>query len=63
MSNEFNNRNQEKEESKADKLAKIMYDAMVRYVNAKKSLIREKKPNFRLDSKRVWREDKFEDID
>ena len=39
--------------SKAEKIARILYKAIVRYINSEKS--REEKSHFRLDSCRVWR--------
>ena len=41
--------------TKAEKIARILYSAIVRYTNAKKSRISAKKTHFRLDSRRVWR--------
>ena len=55
--------NEKQSDSKATILAKIMYEAIVRYTKAKMSLISDKKPHFRLDSKRNWREDKAEIVD
>lgn len=40
---------------KAEKIARILYGAIVRYVKAKKSLASMGKAHFRLDSRRVWR--------
>jgi hypothetical protein len=37
-------------ESKPEKLAKIMYEGIVRYTKARKSLTREKNSGFELDS-------------
>jgi hypothetical protein len=37
-------------ESKPEKLAKIMYEGIVRYTKAKKALTREKNSGFELDS-------------
>ena len=41
--------------TKAEKIARILYGAIVRYVKAKKSLASMGKAHFRLDSRRVWR--------
>lgn len=41
--------------SKAEKIARILYGAIVRYVKAKKSPASMGKSHFRLDSCRVWR--------
>jgi hypothetical protein len=39
-------------ESKTEKLAKIMYEGIVRYIKAKNALTREKSSGFELDSSR-----------
>ena len=41
--------------TKAEKIARILYGAIVRYVKAKQSLASMGKAHFRLDSRRVWR--------
>ena len=41
--------------TKAEKIARILYGAIVRYVKAKKSPASMGKAHFRLDSRRVWR--------
>ena len=40
---------------KAEKIARILYGAIVRYVKAKKSPASMRKAHFRLDFRRVWR--------
>jgi hypothetical protein len=47
--NKKDEKDQTKDESKPEKLAKIMYEGIVRYVNARKSLIREKNSGFAVD--------------
>ena len=55
--------NNERILTKPEKLAKIIYRAIVRYTQAKKSAISGVKPNFRLDFNRVWRGNVKEIID
>lgn len=55
--------NEKQSDSKATILAKIIYEAIIRYTKAKKSLVSDKKSHFRLDSKRNWREDNVEIVD
>jgi hypothetical protein len=43
-------KDQSRTESKPEKLAKIMYEGIVRYTKARKSLTREKNSGFELDS-------------
>ena len=47
--------NSVKLQTKSEFLAKIIYKAIVRYVKAKKVVESGRKPNFRLDSERIWR--------
>jgi hypothetical protein len=42
-------------DSKPEKLAKIMYEGIVRYVKAKNARVGEKNAKFMLDSDRKWR--------
>ena len=44
-----------KDVSKSEMLARLIYKAIVRYIEAKKSPITEKNPKFELDFNRVWR--------
>ena len=55
--------NNEKPLTKPEKLAKIIYRAIVRYTQAKKPAISDVKPNFRLDFNRIWRGNVKEIID
>ena len=48
---------------KSEKLAKIIYEAIVRYINSKNTEIGEKTPHYRLDLSRVWRGNNASDID
>ena len=48
---------------KAKRLAKIIYEAIVRYTNSKNTEIREKTPHYRLDLSRVWRGNSASNID
>lgn len=52
-----------KTESRAMKLAKIIYEAMVRYARSKKSLAGDKNPHLRLDISRIWRGNKIDEVD
>ncbi|MDR2067764.1 MAG: hypothetical protein LBP41_02125 [Holosporaceae bacterium] len=47
--------NFEEKASKPEKLAKIIYEGIVRYVKAKNARIGEKNTKFVLDSDRKWR--------
>ena len=49
--------------SKPAILARLIYKAIVRYIKAKKSLVAERKVNFKLDSERIWRGNTKEIID
>ncbi len=40
---------------KAERLAKIIYEAIVRYTNSQKTEIEEKTHHYRLDLSRIWR--------
>jgi len=40
---------------KSEKLAKIIYEAIVRYINSKNIEIGEKTHHYRLDLSRIWR--------
>jgi hypothetical protein len=42
-------------DSKPEKLAKIMYEGIVRYIKARNARIGEKNAKFELDSDRKWR--------
>jgi len=48
---------------KAEKLAKIIYVAIVRYINSKNTEIGEKTHHYRLDLSRVWRGNNASNID
>ena len=48
---------------KAERLAKIIYEAIVRYTNSKKTEIGEKTTHYRLDLSRVWRGNSASNID
>ena len=48
---------------KAERLAKIIYEAIIRYTNSKKIEIGEKTHHYRLDLSRVWRGNNASDID
>ena len=48
---------------KAEKLAKIIYEAIVRYTNSKNAEIGEKTYHYRLDFSRVWRGNSASNID
>ena len=48
---------------KAERLAKIIYEAVVRYTNSKKTEIGEKTHHYRLDFSRVWRGNSTSSID
>ncbi len=48
---------------KAEKLAKIIYEAIVRYINSKNAEIGEKTHHYRLDLSRVWRGNSVSNID
>ena len=48
---------------KAEKLAKIIYEAIVRYINSKNTEIGEKTHHYRLDLSRVWRGNSVSNID
>ena len=52
-----------KTESRAMKLAKIIYEAMVRYTRSKKSLDRDNNSHLRLDNSRIWRGNKTDEVD
>jgi len=48
---------------KAERLAKIIYEAIVRYINSKNTEIGEKTHHYRLDLSRVWRGNSVSNID
>ncbi len=48
---------------KAERLAKIIYEAVVRYTNSKKTEIGEKTHHYRLDLSRIWRGNSASNID
>ena len=48
---------------KSEKLAKIIYEAIVRYINSKNTEIGEKTHHYRLDLSRVWRGNSVSNID
>ena len=48
---------------KAERLAKIIYEAIIRYTNSKNTEIGEKTPHYRLDLSRVWRGNSASNID
>ena len=48
---------------KAEKLAKIIYEAIVRYTDSKNTEIGEKTHHYRLDFSRVWRGNSTNNID
>ncbi len=48
---------------KAERLAKIIYEAIVRYINSKNTKIGEKTPHYRLDLSRTWRGNNASNID
>ena len=50
-------------EEKAERLAKIIYEAIVRYTNSKKTEIGEKTHHYRLDLSRIWRGNSASNID
>ena len=52
-----------KTESQAMKLAKIIYEAMVRYTRSKNSLTVDKNSHLRLDNSRIWRGNETSKID
>jgi len=51
------------QKDKAEKLAKIIYEAIVRYINSKNTEIGEKTHHYRLDLSRVWRGNNANNID
>ncbi|MDR2067687.1 MAG: hypothetical protein LBP41_01710 [Holosporaceae bacterium] len=53
----------EKAESKPDRLAKIIYDALIRMINAKNAAIRAQKPVFELDFDRKRRVNTGRNVD
>ena len=48
---------------KAEKLAKIIYVAIIRYINSKNTEIGEKTHHYRLDLSRIWRGNSASNID
>ena len=48
---------------KTERLAKIIYEAIVRYINSKNTEIGEKTHHYRLDLSRIWRGNNASDID
>lgn len=48
---------------KAERLAKIIYAAIIRYINSKNSEIGEKTHHYRLDLSRIWRGNNASNID
>jgi len=48
---------------KAEMLAKIIYEAIVRYINSKNIEIGEKTHHYRLDLSRIWRGNNASNID
>lgn len=48
---------------KTERLAKIVYEAMVRYTNSENTEIGEKTPHYRLDLSRIWRGNNVSNID
>lgn len=48
---------------KAERLAKIIYEAIIRYTNSKNTEIGEKTHHYRLDLSRVWRGNSTNNID
>ena len=48
---------------KAERLAKMIYEAIIRYINSKKTEIGEKTHHYRLDFSRVWRGNSTSNID
>ena len=48
---------------KAERLAKIIYEAIVRYTNSKNIEIGEKAHHYRLDLSRIWRGNSASNID
>ena len=48
---------------KAKRLAKIIYEAIIRYTNSKKTEIGEKTHHYRLDLSRIWRGNSASNID
>ena len=48
---------------KAERLAKIIYEAIVRYINSKNTEIGEKTHHYRLDLSRIWRGNSVSNID
>ena len=48
---------------KAERLAKIIYEAIIRYTNSKKTEIGEKTHHYRLDFSRIWRGNSASNID
>ena len=48
---------------KAERLAKIIYEAIVRYINSKNTEIGEKTHHYRLDLSRIWRGNNASNID
>jgi len=48
---------------KAERLAKIIYEAIIRYINSKNTEIGEKTHHYRLDLSRIWRGNNASNID
>ena len=48
---------------KAERLAKIIYEAIIRYTNSKNTEIGEKTHHYRLDLFRIWRGNSASNID
>ena len=48
---------------KAERLAKIIYEAIIRYTNSKNTEIGEKTHHYRLDLSRIWRGNSASNID
>lgn len=48
---------------KAERLAKIIYEAIVRYINSKNTEIGEKTHHYQLDLSRIWRGNNASNID
>ena len=48
---------------KTERLAKIIYEAIVRYINSKNTEIGEKTHHYRLDLSRIWRGNSVSNID
>ncbi len=59
----MNNKIKNNKTEKAEGLAKIIYVAIIRYINSKNTEIGEKTHHYRLDFSRVWRGNNASNID